>query len=191
MPPHRHQPETRECQNMPTQRWPSTRLSTGSPERDTHHRLVALSTSADLSHIRPIGVRSPPAFAVQIKDLRRRFGGKQWWLAYVAGCSDAAVSFWESGKRIPAPTTLFRIVDALQQAGASPTEVASLQQSWVRAKLLRREVMHRRAGSRNAIHGSSRGTTCRNQTGDPGSNQGRLVSSKFRQRTSTPGLEIT
>ena len=50
---------------------------------------------------------SRAALARHVKDLRRRFGGKQWWLAHVAGCTDAAVSFWESGeRRIPQARTL-------------------------------------------------------------------------------------
>jgi DNA-binding transcriptional regulator YiaG len=74
------------------------------------------------------------AFSHRIKELRRRFGGKQWWLAYAAGCTDAAVSFWESGKRIPSAAMMSRIADALMRAGAPAGELALLQRSWVEAK---------------------------------------------------------
>jgi DNA-binding transcriptional regulator YiaG len=78
-------------------------------------------------------------FSSHIKDLRQRFGVKQWWLAYVTGCSDAAVSFWESGKRIPAERTLMRIVEALTEAGATAREVATLRSSWSEARVARRD----------------------------------------------------
>ncbi len=86
-------------------------------------------------------------FSHHIKDLRQRFGGKQWWLAYVAGCSDAAVSYWESGKRIPAETTLARIVDALTRVGASEGEVDTLRRSWLHERVLRQEAKGRRPAS--------------------------------------------
>jgi transcriptional regulator with XRE-family HTH domain len=78
-------------------------------------------------------------FSLHIKDLRRRFGVKQLWLAYVTGCTDAAVSFWESGKRIPAERTLDRIVAALTEAGATRREVAILRHSWSEARVSRRD----------------------------------------------------
>jgi len=91
------------------------------------------------SHLsRTRSVASTP-FASHIKDLRQRFGGKQWWLAHVAGCSDAAVSYWESGRRIPASDRFSRIVDALTQAGASPSELATLECSWLETRFLRCE----------------------------------------------------
>jgi hypothetical protein len=77
------------------------------------------------------------AFARQIKALRRRCGGKQLWLAVAAGCSDAAVSFWETGKRIPDEVTIARIVVALNEAGALPDELARLQGTWRKARLIR------------------------------------------------------
>jgi DNA-binding transcriptional regulator YiaG len=86
-------------------------------------------------------------FSHHIKDLRQRFGGKQWWLAYVSGCTDAAVSYWESGKRIPAETTLARIVDALTREGASEGEVDTLRRSWLRERVSRQEAKGRRSGA--------------------------------------------
>jgi transcriptional regulator with XRE-family HTH domain len=74
------------------------------------------------------------SFAGRIKELRVRFGGKQAWLAHAIGCTDAAVSFWESGKRVPDPVTLYRIVDALNAAGASSSELLVLREHWHRAR---------------------------------------------------------
>src|SRR6266542_1782520 len=72
------------------------------------------------------------SFANQLKILRERFGGKQLWLACALGCTDAAVSFWERGKRVPHRCTLSRIVYVLMQAGASRTDVAELCRCWQR-----------------------------------------------------------
>lgn len=77
------------------------------------------------------------SFARLIKGLRQRFGGKQLWLASVAGCTDAAVSLWESGKRAPQAPAFGRIVDALAQVGAPPSELVILCQSWAEARLAR------------------------------------------------------
>ncbi len=79
------------------------------------------------------------SFSGQIKILRQRYGRKQWWLAHVAGCSDAAVSYWESGKRIPAAGRLARIVDALLLEGASLDDIAQLRRSWADEKVFRNE----------------------------------------------------
>ncbi len=70
------------------------------------------------------------SFSRQLRTLREQFGGKQLWLAHAVGCTEAAVSFWETGKRIPYRCTLSRIVDALMEAGASATEVAVLCRCW-------------------------------------------------------------
>lgn len=76
-----------------------------------------------------------PSLGRQIKDLRKRFGGKQWWLAHAIGCTVAAVSLWETGKRTPQASTMARIVHALSQAGVAPSDVARLCKSWREATL--------------------------------------------------------
>jgi DNA-binding transcriptional regulator YiaG len=90
-------------------------------------------------HLTCVAGRPISSFSRRIKALRQRFGGKQWWLAYVAGCSDAAVSFWESGKRIPSAAKFTRILDALAQAGATPGELSKLRRSWLEEKVSRRD----------------------------------------------------
>ena len=54
-----------------------------------------------------------------VRDLRQRFVGKQLCLSHAVGCTVAAVSFWESGKRLPQRSTLSRILHALAHEGAS------------------------------------------------------------------------
>jgi hypothetical protein len=73
-------------------------------------------------------------FADRLKELRRRLVGKQLCLSCAVGCTDAAVSFWESGKRLPQQDTLSRILDALAQGGASQSELSNLHHSWRKAK---------------------------------------------------------
>jgi hypothetical protein len=87
--------------------------------------------------------RPADSFSDCIKELRKRFG-KQLWLATVAGCTDAAVSFWESGKRVPNEITFSRVVDGLRQAGADPGELAALRRSWLEAKSRQCEAKVRR-----------------------------------------------
>jgi transcriptional regulator with XRE-family HTH domain len=70
----------------------------------------------------PLGTR--------IKRLRFRFGYKQLWLARAVGCSDAAISFWETGKRVPQASSLVRVMRALTEAGASPIDIVALGRSW-------------------------------------------------------------
>src|SRR5439155_6310844 len=95
---------------------------------------------------------SQPTFACQLKELRQRFGFKQLWLANAVGCTDAAVSFWESGKRLPQAHILFRMVETLTKLGASPKELVSLYGSWreekVRAMLASANAPRRRASGK-------------------------------------------
>src|SRR5438445_10101169 len=74
-------------------------------------------------------------FADRLKDLRQRIVGKQACLSYAVGCTDAAVSFWESGKRIPHQGMIARILVALAQGGASDGVLSSLLRTWQQAKL--------------------------------------------------------
>src|SRR5258708_29575645 len=71
--------------------------------------------------------RHASSFGDCLRAIRQRVVGKQAWLAHVAGCSDPAVSFWETGKRLPARSTLSRIQSALTAAGASPGDLAGLR----------------------------------------------------------------
>jgi transcriptional regulator with XRE-family HTH domain len=69
-------------------------------------------------------------FGAGIRELRQRLGAKQLWLACATGCTDATVSLWEAGKRVPHPATLRRLVAVLARAGATPNELAALERSW-------------------------------------------------------------
>jgi DNA-binding transcriptional regulator YiaG len=126
------QPQPIPCQDMPMhQPLPSGRPLRSAPSGSPIPRpsLQLVQATPEPGH---------PTFSRYIKALRQRFGGKQWWLAYVSGCSDAAVSYWESGKRIPGPETLAKILDALLHEGASAGELATLRRCWVQERGSRR-----------------------------------------------------
>ena len=78
----------------------------------------------------PIIAALPPTFACQLKDFRQRFGFKQLWLANAVGCTDAAVSFWETGKRLPQAHIIVIMVDVLRKLGASSRELMTFYGCW-------------------------------------------------------------
>jgi hypothetical protein len=69
-------------------------------------------------------------FGPRFRDLRKRLGSKQIWVASATGHTDAAVSYWETGKRLPLERTMHRILAVLARAGASATELSELHQAW-------------------------------------------------------------
>jgi DNA-binding transcriptional regulator YiaG len=98
--------------------------------------------SASLRDLRDQQTRSSPRsrqaareFASLMKALRVQCAVKQLCLAIAVGRTDAAVSMWESGKRVPGDRTLLCIIDALAEAGASKAHLAALAATWRKAKL--------------------------------------------------------
>ncbi len=69
-------------------------------------------------------------FACRLKELRLRLDGKQLWLSREIGCTDAALSSWENGRRFPRGDMVSRIVDAFRKIGAPASETASLLACW-------------------------------------------------------------
>lgn len=70
------------------------------------------------------------SFASCLKQVRQRLAGKQAWLSQEVGCSDAAISFWESGGRLPNQQNLCRILAAVARGGATTPELLALRSSW-------------------------------------------------------------
>jgi DNA-binding transcriptional regulator YiaG len=66
------------------------------------------------------------SFGTVLYRLRVSYFGKQQCLAFSIGCTEAAVSFWESERRLPSPQFLSKLVKRLIKAGASATEVKEL-----------------------------------------------------------------
>ena len=70
------------------------------------------------------------SFASNLKQVRQRLAGKQAWLSREVGCSDAAISFWESGARLPNQQNLCRILAAVARGGATTSELVALRNAW-------------------------------------------------------------
>jgi len=70
------------------------------------------------------------SFASNLKQVRQRLAGKQAWLSQEVGCSDAAISFWESGGRLPNQQNLCRILAAVARGGATTPELMTLRNAW-------------------------------------------------------------
>jgi hypothetical protein len=71
------------------------------------------------------------AFAVCLKRIRLGLQNKQVWLSGAVGCSDAAVSFWESGARIPSPDSIGRLLTVLAREGTPTSELLELRRVWL------------------------------------------------------------
>ena len=69
-------------------------------------------------------------FGSYLRELRRSVSGKQAWLSNAVGCSDAAISFWETGARLPTPRRMAALLGVLSAAGVATMELLDLQQRW-------------------------------------------------------------
>jgi transcriptional regulator with XRE-family HTH domain len=72
-------------------------------------------------------------FPTALRSLRRRFVRKQLALSVAVGCSDAAVSFWECGKRLPDASRLERMLEIFAREGATIGDLDELHRLWERA----------------------------------------------------------
>jgi hypothetical protein len=77
-------------------------------------------------------------FSVCLKRIRTAVCGKQFMLSQAIGCSDAAVSFWESGARVPNPQSFVRLLDVLAAEGTPHSDLVALRRVWVSACSSRR-----------------------------------------------------
>ena len=74
-------------------------------------------------------------FAFHFKRLRTRLLVKQANLSYAMQCTEAAVSYWESGRRLPQRPNLLRILLAFSHLGATQAELDELASAWQRAAI--------------------------------------------------------
>jgi DNA-binding transcriptional regulator YiaG len=79
------------------------------------------------------------AFADALKCYRTRLFEKQCCLAQAIGCSEAAVSYWETGRRLPQRRTFHKILEVLATAGVSATDRFELQRTWLSARIAERD----------------------------------------------------
>jgi transcriptional regulator with XRE-family HTH domain len=70
-------------------------------------------------------------FAVCLRRVRLRLDTKQAWLAGAIGCTDAAVSLWESGARVPSSQSFGRLLTALAEMGVTTSDLLELRRLWV------------------------------------------------------------
>src|SRR3954452_12223136 len=80
-------------------------------------------------------------FAHRFRALRTRLLVKQVTLSFHVRCTEAAISYWESGHRLPKRETIERIMSAFVACGATQSELDDLAGAWERA------VMRRAVGS--------------------------------------------
>jgi DNA-binding transcriptional regulator YiaG len=77
------------------------------------------------------------SFGCHLKLIRKRLSGKQVWLSQAIGRTEAAISLWESGARLPNSRSLSRILAVLAQGGASTTELLALRGAWLGERIRR------------------------------------------------------
>jgi len=71
------------------------------------------------------------SFAEQFKTLRKQLVGKQACLSGAGlRCTDAAISHWERGLRLPRLKTLRNAVAVLTELGATPIDIERLISAW-------------------------------------------------------------
>ncbi|HMI88870.1 MAG TPA: helix-turn-helix transcriptional regulator [Polyangiaceae bacterium] len=89
------------------------------------------------------------SFAELFKNLRKQLVGKQACLSRAGlRCTDAAISHWERGLRLPRPKTLRNAVEVLTQLGATPTDIEQLITAWT-TEYLEKKGLGRHPPSRN------------------------------------------
>ena len=88
--------------------------------------------------------RTTSSFAELFKNLRKQLVGKQSCLSRAGlRCTDAAISHWERGLRLPRPRTMRNAVDVLVTLGATPEEIEQLISAWT-AEYVERKVIARK-----------------------------------------------
>jgi DNA-binding transcriptional regulator YiaG len=76
-------------------------------------------------------------FAQTLRIFRKRLFGKQSALSADLNCTQAAVSQWEMGRRVPDSVTFNKILDAVGKAGADALELSVLRTAWWREAVRR------------------------------------------------------
>ena len=75
------------------------------------------------------------SFGETFRRLRKRHAGKQITLvAEGLPCTDAAISLWESGVRLPSPKRLVNIIEILVRLGATAEDGEQLRAAWEGAR---------------------------------------------------------
>ena len=82
---------------------------------------------------------SQQRFGNQFRLLRRKLAGKQSMLvAEGLRCTDAAISLWERGQRLPSQRMLRRAISVFNRLGATAEEIEKLRAAWMTGRSNRR-----------------------------------------------------
>jgi DNA-binding transcriptional regulator YiaG len=95
----------------------------------------------EAEHPIPTGMSASPegSFAKSLKELRRKLVGKQTTLSTGIGCTVVAVSYWETGRRLPSRDMIARLITMFRESGATRSELRRLMRTWS-VELFRRNV---------------------------------------------------
>jgi hypothetical protein len=94
--------------------------------------------------------RHTSSFGELFKALRKQLVGKQACLSRAGlRCTDAAISHWERGLRLPRPKTMRNVIGVLEDLGAAPTDIAQLKAAWSAECLERKVETQKRLGLAN------------------------------------------
>jgi transcriptional regulator with XRE-family HTH domain len=105
-----------------------------------------------LRAVAPASLPAAPCFGAALRELRLRMDIKQVSLSTAMGCSDAAISLWEAGTRLPRPRFLDGLLKELAAAGASPGELGAMRELWKQERTLRLLMVAAHAPSRREHH---------------------------------------
>ena len=95
------------------------------------------------------------SFGTILHKLRVAHFGKQQCLAVRVGCTEAAVSFWESGSRLPSSELLAEVVTRMNEAGVTSDQISELVDAY-QVALAARRTSHRLCVILNAYAHDSR-----------------------------------
>ena len=72
------------------------------------------------------------SFAHCLRQARQTLYMKQTCLSSAMSCTDAAISFWETGQRLPNRRNFQRLIEAMAAAGATSALQRDLCEAWLR-----------------------------------------------------------
>jgi transcriptional regulator with XRE-family HTH domain len=89
-------------------------------------------------HADTIPICEERRFAACLRRLRLAIHSKQASFSEAVGCTEAAVSLWESGARFPTPRSFSRLLTALAEEGVLTSELLELRGFWLNEYVRRR-----------------------------------------------------
>src|SRR5687767_9383840 len=103
------------------------RLAPNAASKTCDDDRFVVSASEHISRPEDIDPDLERSFGDHLKELRTRSFCKQLSLSAVIGCSEAAISLWETRARLPKARTLGRLLNELAKAGVPTVELLALR----------------------------------------------------------------